>query len=93
MTNKILKIKDTVEIKHLSGVQFDSKKLRFNNGNIVGKISRIYRGWIYKIEIAPGNYVFCQKNQLEYFDERNKNKYYEKRNRRNERNVFKSFRR
>ena len=61
---KILKIGDYAKIKETTGVQFDNKAFKYKEGKLVGKIVKIFKGNIYKVEIAPANYLFCGERNL-----------------------------
>lgn len=65
---KIIKIGDYVKIKEVVGVQFDNKNLKYQEGKLVGKVVRVFKGCIYKVEIAPANYLFCGENDIILID-------------------------
>ena len=97
MSSKLLKIGDTVKIKDLGNIQLDNKKIKREAGKIIGKISKIFKRYIYKVEILQANYIFCGEDDLlkiennKSLKEENKADYRYKENYRNRRGEKRRF--
>lgn len=60
----IFKIEQEVQIVKLSGIQVDERKAKYKKGNLLGTIKAIYRNYIYKVQVAPNNYVFLNEKNM-----------------------------
>lgn len=61
--SELLRVGDIVGIKD-KNLKLDNDKIKRKSGKIIGKISKIFKGDIYKVEILPANYIFCGEDDI-----------------------------
>lgn len=60
----LIKIGDRVKIKNEYGIHYDEKKAKKQQGALTGIVRSIYRNAIYKIQLDPTSFYYCEESDI-----------------------------